>query len=85
MEGDGPIMGSPRHLGFIGMSRDLVALDATCARIIGLDPGKIDYLAQADDFLGLSDARRINHRGESPARYATRFDVVPALEHLRAT
>jgi uncharacterized protein (DUF362 family) len=72
-------------MGFIGMSRDLVALDATCARIIGLDPAKIDYLAQADDFLGVSDERRITHRGELPSRYATRFDVVSALERLRFT
>ena len=85
MEGDGPIMGTPRPMGFIGMSRDLVALDATCARIIGLDPAKIDYLAQADDFLGVSDERRITHRGELPSRYATRFDVVSALERLRFT
>jgi uncharacterized protein (DUF362 family) len=85
MEGDGPIMGSPRPLGFIGMSRDLVALDATCARIIGLDPAKIDYLARGSNFLGVSDASRITHRGESPSRYRTRFDVVPALQHLRST
>jgi uncharacterized protein (DUF362 family) len=85
MEGDGPIMGSPRPLGFIGMSRDLVALDATCARIIGLDPGKIDYLIKATDFLGISEESRIIHRGESPSRYRTRFDVVPALQHLRST
>jgi uncharacterized protein (DUF362 family) len=85
MEGDGPIMGKPRQMGFIGMSRDLVALDATCARVIGLDPGKIDYLAQADNFLGISAERRITHRGESPSRYATRFDVVSDLEHLRLT
>jgi len=85
MEGDGPIMGTPRPLGFIAMSQDLVALDATCARIIGLDPDKIDYLVQAADFLGVSDASRITHRGESPSRYSTRFDLVPALQHLRST
>jgi uncharacterized protein (DUF362 family) len=85
MEGDGPIMGKPRHMGFIGMSRDLVALDATCARIIGLDPDKIDYLVQAGEFLGVSNANRITHRGEPMSRYATRFDVVPALAHLHST
>jgi uncharacterized protein (DUF362 family) len=83
MEGDGPIMGTPRHRGFVAMSRDLVALDATCARIIGLDPGKIDYLTRADDFLGVADEGRINQRGERPSRYATRFEVVQPLERLR--
>ncbi|HZM95090.1 MAG TPA: DUF362 domain-containing protein [Vicinamibacterales bacterium] len=83
MEGDGPIMGRPRKLGFVAMGSDLVAVDATCARVIGLDPEKIEYLKQAARFLGVIDAERIEHRGELPARYATRFDVVPALESLR--
>ena len=84
MEGDGPIMGTPRSLGFIGMSTDLVALDATCARVIGLAPEKLPYLRQAGAFLGNIDQRRISHRGESPSRYATTFDVIPDLVHLRA-
>ena len=83
MEGDGPIMGRPRSLGFVAMGSDPVAVDATCARVIGLDPYKIEYLQPAAEFLGVVDASRIEHRGESPDRYVTRFDVVPALEHLR--
>ena len=83
MEGDGPIMGRPRPLGFVAMGSDPVAVDATCARVIGLDPDKIEYLQPAAEFLGVVDASRIEHRGESPDRYVTRFDVVPALEHLR--
>jgi uncharacterized protein (DUF362 family) len=85
MEGDGPIMGRPRALGFVAMGSDLVAVDATCARVIGLDPAKIDYLRVASRFLGVNDSARIDHRGESPARYATRFDIVPPLEHLRTS
>jgi uncharacterized protein (DUF362 family) len=76
-------MGRPRALGFIAMGSDPVAVDATCARVIGLDPYKIDYLRPAARFLGVIDAARIEHRGEPPARYATRFDIVPALESLR--
>jgi uncharacterized protein (DUF362 family) len=84
MEGDGPIMGRERALGFVAMGSDLVAVDATCARVIGLDPAKIDYLKLAARFLGITDAGRIDHRGELPSRYATRFDLVPDLEYLRA-
>jgi uncharacterized protein (DUF362 family) len=83
MEGDGPIMGRARALGFIAMGTDLVAVDATCARVIGLDPAKMDYLQQASAFLGVIDEARISHRGEPPSRYATRFEVVRDLEHLR--
>lgn len=84
MEGDGPIMGRPRTLGFVAMGTDCVAVDATCARVIGLDPGRVDYLAAASRFLGITDPARIEYRGESPERYRTRFELVPTLEHLRA-
>jgi uncharacterized protein (DUF362 family) len=82
MEGDGPIMGRPRSLGFLAMSRDLVAVDATCARIIGLDPMKLMYLAEAARFLGNVEEHRIDQRGESPERYRTRFEVPPHLQSL---
>jgi len=83
MEGDGPIMGRPRHLGFIGMGADVVAMDATCARIIGLDPRKMPYLNEAGRFLGNLDARRIQHRGEAPSRYAATFDVLDHFKNIR--
>ena len=83
MEGDGPIMGRPRALGFLAMGTDPVAVDATCARVIGLDPDRIDYLHQAAEFLGVIDAGRIDQRGEPLSRYATRFEVIAALEYLR--
>lgn len=85
MEGDGPIMGSPRSLGLIAMSTDLVALDATCARIIGLDPARIPYLVLASPFLGNADEARITDRAELPARYATQFDVLDPFRHMRLT
>ena len=83
MEGDGPIMGRPRPLGFVGMSRDLPALDATAARVIGLNPDKLEYLSQAGRFLGNIDDRAIAQRGEPWSRYATTFDVVEGFRPMR--
>ena len=77
MEGDGPIMGSRAALGFIGMGSDLVAVDATCARVIGLDPEKISYLKPASHFLGALDDTRIQQRGERLARYAAASTSLP--------
>lgn len=79
MEGDGPIMGTPRAFGVIAMSSDLVAADATCARVLGFQAEKIPYLETAGDFLGNLDLRRIEQRGEQLARFATRAAV---LEHF---
>ncbi len=75
------------HLGFVAMGRDLVAVDATCARIIGLDPVRIPYLreasGEASEHLGNIDAARIDQGGEQPARYETSFDVVDGIKRLR--
>jgi uncharacterized protein (DUF362 family) len=68
-------MGKARHLGFIGVGTDLAAVDATCARIIGLDPARLPYLKAAGNFLGNIDLARIEQRGESLARYATTFEI----------
>jgi uncharacterized protein (DUF362 family) len=83
MEGDGPIMGRPRHLGLVGMSADIVALDATAARVIGLDPQQLPYLAAAGRFLGNLEMTRIEQRGEALSRYACTFDVVEAFKGAR--
>jgi uncharacterized protein (DUF362 family) len=83
MEGDGPIMGKPRHLGLIGMSADLAAMDATCARLIGIEPNTLPYLAAAGQYLGNIRESRIEHRGERPERYRATFErvVPPAIGH----
>jgi uncharacterized protein (DUF362 family) len=83
MEGDGPIMGQPRYLGLLAMSQDVVAADATCCRIIGLDPARLPYLREAGRFLGNLDPARIDLPGERIERYATTFDVVDAFKPLR--
>jgi uncharacterized protein (DUF362 family) len=83
MEGDGPIMGTARHVGLLGMSRDLVSLDATAARVIGLDPSKLQYLGEAGRFLGNLDLRHIDQRGELVSRFAATFDVVDAFKAAR--
>jgi uncharacterized protein (DUF362 family) len=83
MEGDGPIMGRARQTGFLAMGQDLVAVDATCARVIGFEPDKIRYLAWAGGFLGNIEEKHIEHRGEPPTRYQTRFDVLPNFKELQ--
>lgn len=47
MEGFGPTDGTPRHVGIIVASKDLVAADAVAASVIGIKPSKIGYLKHA--------------------------------------
>src|SRR5713226_9089271 len=44
MEGNGPIQGKPKPCGVIVMGSDPVAVDATCCRVMGIDPTRIGYL-----------------------------------------
>jgi uncharacterized protein (DUF362 family) len=83
MEGDGPIMGRPRHLGLLAMGTDLPAVDATCARVIGLDPSKMPYLSVAGAFLGNIEEARIDDVGETLNRFRTQFDVIAPIQRIR--
>jgi uncharacterized protein (DUF362 family) len=84
MEGDGPIMGRARPAGFIAMGTDIVAVDATCARAIGLDPRKLPYLEAAGHYLGNIDPRRIDQRGERVDRFRQDFALIDSMRFLRS-
>lgn len=76
MEGDGPILGSPKPMGLIAVGMSLAALDATLARIAGFNPYKVPYLALADGRLGPIDDRRIIQRGEPWRDLASPFSII---------
>lgn len=86
MEGDGPIMGNPKQVGVLVMGRNLSAVDATCCRIMGIDPYKVSYLERADNWLGPIGDRSIEQRGETIASVQTNFeliDTIPAQQGIR--
>jgi uncharacterized protein (DUF362 family) len=87
MEGDGPILGSKKHMGLVVVGRNLPAVDATVTRIMGLVPERIDYLRLVADDLGPIAERRIEQRGQRWQSVASPFAVLdqPHLKHLRAT
>jgi uncharacterized protein (DUF362 family) len=88
MEGDGPIVGTPKPAGVLVMGRDLAAADATAARIMGIDPLKVDYLRAAHGSIDPIRADNILQRGESIAAVRTDFqllDLIPAHRGLRLT
>jgi uncharacterized protein (DUF362 family) len=82
MEGDGPILGSLKHMGLVIIGGNLPAVDATAARIIGLEPSRISYLKLADGRLGPVGDRLIEQRGESWQSVASPFHVLD-LKHLQ--
>ena len=80
MEGDGPIMGQPVPVGAIVMGGNLPAVDATAARLMGVDPWRISYLAAASGRMGPIAERHILQLGESIGSMARRFALPEALE-----
>lgn len=86
MEGDGPIMGTPKAAGVLVLGTNLPAVDATCARIMGLNPYRLAYLTLVAGFLGPLGEAEIDQRGEAIAAVATPFalvETIPAHRQLR--
>jgi len=77
IEGDGPNFppGKPRPLGLVLAGADGVAVDAVCARLIGLDPLEVKHLRLAHDRgLGIADLGQIEVVGERLEDVATIFE-----------
>ncbi len=64
------------------MGRDLVAVDATCCRIMGINPEKIEYLKMAAD-IGHLHSSRIDQRGELVRAVRTDFQLIDDFRDLR--
>jgi uncharacterized protein (DUF362 family) len=77
MEGNGPISGEPISPGLLVFADDPVAADTVGASLMGFDPERIDYIAEAGRFLGQTDPDRIEQRGETPERLTRTFRPPP--------
>lgn len=83
MEGNGPIQGVLKSSGVVICGDDPVAVDATCARVMGLQPEKIRHIAHAATLLGHMEAEKIEQIGESIEQSCTPFAVLDVFKHLR--
>jgi uncharacterized protein (DUF362 family) len=87
MEGDGPIMGTPKNAGVLVMGSNLLAVDATCTRIMGINPRSVPYLASASGQHGSISEDEIRQRGEVIATVKTNFvllDEVPIHKKMQS-
>ncbi|NLW83201.1 MAG: DUF362 domain-containing protein [Phycisphaerae bacterium] len=66
MEGQGPINGTPRPLGFIAAGTDPIACERLCCRLIGVDPATLPILqAAAKMNFGCQDDAAIDVVGDA--------------------
>jgi uncharacterized protein (DUF362 family) len=84
MEGDGPILGTAKDMGLVVVGLDKLAVDATCARIIGMEPSMVTYLEIAHKAgLGQMNDFLIRQEGERWKPLVSPFKILDR-EHLRA-
>lgn len=82
MEGDGPIRGQARSSGVLVFGEDPVAVDATAARLMAIEPWRVWYLRQASRFLGNIEEDRIEQRGEDLEPYAQEYRLLENWQGL---
>jgi len=75
MEGNGPLIGTPRELGIVVAGVNPVSVDAVCSRMMGFDPSEIGYIEAAHAMgLGEIDLGLVEVVGDGWERYACEFE-----------
>ena len=83
MEGNGPIQGVARPAGLLIAGRDPVAVDATCCRVMGIDPLQVRYLQLAGGRPERLAESNILQMGEAVRRVQSPFALPPDLPGIR--
>ncbi len=82
MEGNGPIQGRRKHAGVVVGGADRVAVDATCCRVMGIDPRRVRYLEEAAG-AGQTIEENVVQTGEPVASVSTPFALMPEFRSIR--
>lgn len=85
LEGDGPNLppGRAKPLGLLIAGKDGLAVDAVCARIMGLEPRKIKHLRLAyERGLGVMDIEKIEVKGEPLDEVVAKFELPSTFHNL---
>jgi uncharacterized protein (DUF362 family) len=82
MEGNGPIQGTAKAAGVIVAGKDAVAVDATCCRIMRIDPTQIEYLHLSRDNAALAETV-IRQTSETVASVSSPFELLPQFHFAR--
>jgi uncharacterized protein (DUF362 family) len=83
MEGNGPIQGRARPAGVVVLGEDPVAVDASAARLMGIEPLRVPHLREAGRFLGHAEAGWIEQRGERLEEHVQDFALLDAFALLK--
>jgi len=82
MDGNGPILGTPNQPGVIVAGSHPPSVDATCCRIMQIDPNQIGYLRLVSRSSGWKSAS-VEQIAEKISDVKTPFALIPDFQHLR--
>ena len=75
MEGNGPVIGTPKEMGLIIAGRNPLEVDALCCRIMDIDPREVGHLVKAYEMgLGEIDVEKLEVIGEDWRSLVTPFE-----------
>jgi uncharacterized protein (DUF362 family) len=88
IEGNGPLFGDNKFVGVVVMSDDFLAADAVGCKIMGVNPGKVDYLRLAarpanNKIPPLGNTKDIETIGEPVASVRQNFKLLDEFRRLR--
>jgi uncharacterized protein (DUF362 family) len=83
MEGDGPLFGMGVKSGVLVFGTSLSAVDSTSARVMGIHPGHLKYLAMMIDQGGTVAESRITQLGEPIRQVRRNFYLIKEFEYLQ--
>jgi uncharacterized protein (DUF362 family) len=77
MEGDGPLFGKPVMHGLLAVGADPLAVDATCAGLMGFSPDDVDHL-NLGKWAGVGQVEAIEVRGAEPEDLQRQYERAPS-------
>jgi uncharacterized protein (DUF362 family) len=82
MEGNGPIQGTAKAAGVIVAGKDAAAVDATCCRVMRIDPEQVEYLRLSRDSADLAEGV-VRQTGETIASASSPFELLAQFRSVR--
>ena len=82
MEGNGPILGTSKHMGLVAAGTHPPSVDSTCCQIMGINPEKIRYLTLIEEKFGWN-WKTVKQSGETISSVQSPFALHPDLRRLR--
>jgi len=75
MQGNGPVIGTPRSLGIIVAGKNTVSVDTVCTSIMGYNPLGVTHITRSADLgLGEADINKIDLVGDDWRSFVCEFD-----------